>query len=327
MGVESQHASIVHSQAMRLLLVALLLVAAVTPAAADPVTVVSGPKDGRDELVASIAKVRGLMTVCWQRKPAAAVKIAITVGTDGAVTKSAAKSKGPAAQCAAGILAVSTLSAPAKKWTGVVAIEAGDEAKGRDVRAIEAQLSEHAKEFYVCQKKATEFVGKVTLKVTVEQSGRITAAKADADADAGAAVATCVGGVAKKLTLAAIESETISYQLILSFAGGDGGEASAPVDPALQPSKKGPLEQEDLMPVIEARKNALAKCSKGSKAKGKVVVRVAIGEDGKVSKAKIKSSEINDTKVEDCLVKVFSGMTFREAGGETVVLYPMMIGG
>jgi hypothetical protein len=311
---------------MRLFLACLLVLAAAAPAAADPVTVVSGPKDGREDLVASIAKVRGLMTVCWQRKPAAPVKIAITVGTDGAVTKSAAKSKGPAAQCAAGILAVSTLAAPAKKWTGVVAIEAAEEGKARDVRAIEEQLGAHAKELYACQKKATSFAGKVALKVTVEQSGRITAAKSEAE-EGGATVGTCVEGVAKKLTLEPIESQSITYSLTLSFAGGDGGSDSAPVDPALQPSKKGPLEQEDLMPVIEARKNALAKCSKGSKAKGKVVVRVAIGSDGKVSKAKIKSSEIGDTKVEDCLVKVFAGMTFREAGGETVVLYPMMIGG
>src|SRR4051812_23603078 len=105
---------------MRFVLVLVVLVSAVATAAADPVTVVSGAAS--DELVASVAKVRGAMAICWQRKPPASIRIALTVAAGGEVTKATAKTKGAAAQCAAGILAVSTV-AVAKAWKGVVAIE------------------------------------------------------------------------------------------------------------------------------------------------------------------------------------------------------------
>jgi hypothetical protein len=307
---------------MRVLLALVMIAASAVTAAADPVKVVTGAK--RDDLVASVAQVRGLMSVCWQRKPPATIKIALTVAASGDVTKATAKTKGAAAQCAAGILAVSTLAIDAA-WKGVVAIEPTEAGKSKDVRLIQQALSSQADDFYACQKKATAFAGKVTLRVTVAQSGAVTAASAEADAAAGKPVASCVAGIAKKLTLVEIESPSITYDLTLSFAGGDTASSDQAADPDLQPSKKGPLEVDDLMPVIGARRAAIEKCAKGTKARGKVVVRVAIGDDGKVTKAKIKSSELDSTTVEDCLVKVFSAMTFRAASGETVVIYPIRI--
>jgi hypothetical protein len=305
---------------MRAIVVALLVLAA-TPAAADPVTVVTGKKS--EELVASIAKVRGQMSVCWQRKPPATIKIALTVAASGDVTKATAKTKGAAAQCAAGILAVSTLTV-GTSWKGVIAVQPSEQGKAKDVRTIHDALAGHADTFYACQKKATDFAGKVTLHVTVAQSGAVTAASADADAGSGKAVATCVAGAAKKLTLDAIDSDSLSYDLTLSFAGGDVADAGVTADPDLKPSKKGPLEEDDLMSVIGARRATIEKCAKGSKARGKLVVRIAIADDGTVN-AKIKSSAIDSPKIEDCLVKVFNGMTFRASSGETVVLFPVRL--
>jgi hypothetical protein len=263
--------------------------------------------------------------VCWQRKPPASVQIKLTVGKTGDVTSATAKTKGVHAQCAAGILAVQSLGTGA--WKGVIAIESTSEDKANDVRAINDALSGHRDEFYKCQKKASEFVGKVTLRVTVSSTGAITAASAEADAAAGKPVAACVAAVAKKLTLVAISSESITYDLGIQYAGEDKGDASAggDGDADLQPSKKGPLESDDLMPVISGKRAQIEKCAKGSKARGKVVVRVAIGADGKITKTKIKSSELDDSKVEECLLKVFNTMKFRESTGETVVLYPIKL--
>src|SRR5687768_18405088 len=89
-------------------------------ARAGKVKLLKGPAD--DEVVAALEKVRGQMAVCWQRKPPATVTINLTVAASGEVTKATAKTKGTAAQCAAGILAVSTLAPSAKKWSGAVQI-------------------------------------------------------------------------------------------------------------------------------------------------------------------------------------------------------------
>lgn len=308
-----------------LLVLASLLVA--TPAAADPVKLSGGPADS-DATIAALEKTRGLMTVCWQRKPPATVKITLAVAASGEVTKAAAKTKGPAAQCAAGILAVATLAPAAKAWKGTVEIETVAEGKAQDVRAIHDQLAAAGPSFFACQKKAPKFAGKVTLRVTVDQDGTISAATGAASDKAGDPVGTCVAAAAKALTLEPISSPSVTYELGLTYTGGTDGGGSTPaegVDPALVPSMKGPLESGEVAKVIAARRADLRKCAKATKARGKVVVRVAIGADGKVSKAKIKSSELGDTNVEDCLVGVFEKMTFRASSSETVVQYPIRI--
>jgi hypothetical protein len=285
-----------------------------------PVSVVQGKSS--DDLIASIATVRGQMTVCWQRKPPAVIKVALVVGADGTVTKATAKTKGAAAQCAAGILAVSTLAVE-KAWKGTVAIEPSSSSRTEDVAAIEGALRSHSKELYACQSKAPDFEGQVALKLSIGADGAVTDASAEADSKK---VASCVAAAAKKLTLVAISAE-LTYTLNLTFSGAGSmpTEADSSIDTALVPSKKGPLEEDDLMPAIADAKPALKKCVKGAKARGKVSVRIAIGSDGKVSSAKVKASELDDSKVEDCLVKVFKALTFRKSSDETVIVYPMRI--
>ena len=69
---------------------------------------------------------------------------------------------------------------------------------------------------------------------------------------------------------------------------------------------------------------ALAKCTKGRAARGKVVVRVAIAASGKPT-AKIKTSEIDDAGIEGCLLKAFESVTFRSASGQTVLIVPLRL--
>ena len=312
-----------------LLVVAGMLLLAARPAAAEPVELTGGPAD-KEETIAALEKARGLMTVCWRRKLPATVKVALAVAASGEVTRATAKSKGPAAQCAAGILAVATLAPAAKAWKGTVELETVAEGKANDVRAIHDQLAAVGTSFFACQKKAPKFAGKITLRITVAQDGTVTDASGSGD-KGGEAVGACVAAAAKKLTMKPISSPSVTYELGLTFqgggGGGDGGGGSAAegVDPSLQPSLKGPLQAADVAPVIAGRRAALQKCAKGKKARGKVVLRIAIGADGKITKLKIKSSEIGDAKIEDCLLKALDGMTFPAGSGETVVFYPVRL--
>lgn len=312
---------------MRRAIVVFLICAAAGPAAAQSVTVTGAPAADRDAIVGSLEKARGLMGVCWARKAPERVQIALAVAASGEVTKATAKTRGPAAQCAAGILAVSTLAPSGKAWKGTVAVKTAAPGKADDVRAIHDQLAERSASFFDCQKKAPAFAGKVLLRVTVEQDGRVSAAAGEVvEGSGGGPVATCVAAVARPLTLRALVSPSVTYELSLSYKGGGvaGGDAASGGDPSLQPSKKGPLDTGAVTAVIGGKRAALVKCAKGSKARGKVVVRVAIAADG-TPKAKIKSSEIGDTKVEACLVKVFESMRFDPSTGETVVLYPVRL--
>ena len=312
---------------MRGILFVLAGLCVAAPAAADPVKLAGGPADS-EATVAALERARGLMTVCWQRKPPAKVKIALAVAASGEVTKATAKTRGPAAQCAAGILAVATLAPAAKAWKGTVELETVAEGKAQDVRAIHDQLAAVGPDFFACQKKAPRFAGKLTLRITVAEDGSVTDAEGITADKAGAPVGACVAARAKRLTLRPISSPSVTYELGLTFQGGDAKGSAASdgdTDPSLRPSLKGPLDATEVAQVIAGRRADLKKCAKRTRARGKVVVRVAIGADGKVAKAKIKSSELGDGKVEDCLVGVFGKLVFRKSSSETVVHYPMRI--
>lgn len=310
------------------IVLACLLAAA--PAAAEKVKVSGGPRDA-SATIAALEQARTMMAVCWQKRPPARVKIAVSVAASGEVTKATAKTKGAAAQCAAGILAVSTLAPSAKAWRGTVDVETVAPGKGQDVQTIHAALGRHATSFFDCQQKAPAFAGKLTLRVTVEQSGTIAAVETRAGETTGGTaadaktVAGCVAAVARPLRLDPITSPSVTYDLALTFNGGGTAAAGAPpADPALKPSKKGPLGAEQVAPPIRARHGELARCAKASRARGKVVVRVAIAATGKAA-AKIKSSELDDAKAEACLVKVLAGIAFPASTGDTVLHLPLRL--
>jgi TonB family protein len=306
----------------------LLLAAAVTPAAADPVTLSQGPAADRDAIVASLATARSLMGVCWQNKPPASVKIAVSVAATGEVTNAAAKTKGAAAQCAAGILAVSTLAPTKKAWKGVVELATAADDRGRDAARVGEQLAAAGDRFRRCQDEAPKFAGSVALTITVGEDGAIRDASGeikDTKAGKGAAVARCVAAVARKLVLEPLGGAQLTYQLTIGFAGGDAtatGTRTA-ADPALKPSKKGPLDADALTSVLRTARTSVAACAKKTRATGKLVVRVAIAPDGKVTSAKIKESELDDAAAEACVVKALDKLRFGASTGETVVHYPI----
>jgi len=321
---------------MRPSAIVLLLAWLAAPAAAEPVTVSGAPAADRDAIVGAIEQARTLMAPCWRRKPPATVTVALSVAASGEVVKATAKTRGAAAQCAAGLLAVATLPATAKPWKGTVALASASEDKSRDLVAVNDRLASHRDAFFACQQKAPAFAGKVKLRVTVRQDGAISAVRSDVveGGKDGQAVAGCVAVAARAIKFDAIGQESLNYDLTIPFPGGGagasgsggGGSAAAPVgtDPSLQPSKKGPLDDDEVTGALRPRLGALAKCTKGRAARGKVTVRVAIAASGKAT-AKIKSSEIGDTTIEGCLLKVLQATTFRAASGETVLIVPLRL--
>lgn len=305
----------------RALVLCLMLIA--STAAADPVTV-SGNKDAAT--VTALAKVRQQMAVCWVRKPPATVTIKVSVGKDGVVTKAAAKTKGAAAQCAAGILAVSTLAPSAKAWKGAVTIASDASGKAADARAVNEALVAGGDTLRRCQGKSPAFVGKVALRVVFGGDGALSDATASVTAGSGGdGVASCVASQAKKLAYPALGG-ALTYELTVEFGGDD---LVAPAEDDLtggeQPTKKGPIDGDAATAVIARSTAAIRKCAAKSKATGKLKVRVAIAKDGSVTKAELKTSELNDEAVEACVVKVFAKMTFPTASGESVIIYPIAL--
>jgi hypothetical protein len=302
------------------------LTAVAAAAAADPVSLDKGPRQDRDAVLASLGKARSLMSVCWQRTPPAAVKVALAVAGDGEVTSAKPSTRGAAAQCAAGILAVSTLHATGAAWKGTVTIEPPAPGRAEDARGIHEALVAAGDQLYACGAQAPAFAGDVVLEVKVDRAGKVVAAAGNADGADGRKVGACVARVAQGLAMPALSSDQLTYRLTLTFRGGGPAADAPPTDPSLQPSRKGPLTPEQLAAALAPRRAALGRCGKAGAA-GRVVLRLAIAADGKVASAKVKESQVGDAKVEACLLDALRPASFPAASGETVVLYPVLVDG
>ena len=75
-----------------------------------------------------------------------------------------------------------------------------------------------------------------------------------------------------------------------------------------------------------ARRAALGRCGKPGVA-GRVVLRLAVAADGKLTSVKVKESQLEAPAVETCLVDAVRGASFPAADGETVVLLPVSVDG
>ena len=316
---------------------ALFVVCLAAPAAAGPVGFASGgPAGEQDAVIASLEQARTLMTVCWRKPAPATIKVELAVDAAGEVTKAVAKTKGAAAQCAAGILAVSTLPATGKKWKGVVELKPAAPGQAADARAIHDQLAtKHQAALFACQDADAAFAGKVMLKLTVQQDGAVSAATASGEGMS-KALAKCLEKVARGLTFDPLSSTSVTYELGLTFAGGGkggggagkgGGGDGVELDAALQPSRKGPIDADAAAEVIRGGHAGLVKCARKHKPEGVVTIRVEVGADGATKSVKVKSSAINDAKAEQCVVDVFRAMKFPRASGDSVILYPVGFSG
>ncbi|MCA9678260.1 MAG: AgmX/PglI C-terminal domain-containing protein [Kofleriaceae bacterium] len=319
-------------------LAAAALVASSGRAAADPVSFASGGPGGAaaDDAVAALGQVRALMAVCWQRQPPSEVQVAIAVDKHGVVTSATAKTKGGAAQCAAGILAVSTLAPTRKAWKGVVAIRSASADQGADARAIQAQLaSRYQDALFGCQDRAPDFAGKLSVRLTVQHDGSVSAAEVPT-AGVARAMARCLVDAARAFRFDELSSESVTYEVGLAFAGAAagkgkgkhaggvaGGVAGVSHDDALRPTRKGPIDADAARDVVRGALPAVVACAKKRKPTGVATFRLAIAASGKVKEAKVKTSELGDATVEACVVKALGALTFPSASGDSVVIYPI----
>ncbi len=290
-------------------------------AAAAPAIVKGGPKADRPRVDAALTAAQMAMGVCWRGSPPAKVNVKITVAAGGAVTATAV-TKGGAAQCAAGVLAVWTL--PGGAWSGELEITAGS--SPADLAAtIQTQLLAQSGPIKACQSQAPTASGPVAIKMKIQPDGAIT--DVVVSSSLGAKIDGCVQKAVGAIRIEPTGSTAgITYQLAVAFTGkaaeGDGG----PVGPSGGGDPDGGtiaggLPVDDVRPVLTGARPKLIACGRKGSKKGKVVTRFTIRPDGTTKNVVIKES-IGDKGIEDCLIGVFKALTFPTGTGETKVSYP-----
>jgi outer membrane biosynthesis protein TonB len=303
---------------------AVLVVSLLIPsvAAAGPATIAKGgPKSDKAKVESALNAAAGAMSVCWRKSPPASVTVKVAVAADGAVTATPA-AKSPAAQCAAGVLAVWTI--PGGAWSGEVEIKTGG--GPTDLSAvIQSQIMANASSIKACQSQAPTAAGPVQIKMTIQLDGSIK--DVQVASSLGAKLDTCVQKAVSAMRLDPLDATApVKYALAIAFAGK--GEDMGPPGGGKLPEAEpeggtiaGGLPVSDVTPVLKAARPKIIACGKKGSGKGKVVTRFTIRPDGTTKNVVIKES-INDKGIEDCLVGVFKSLKFPTGEGETKVSYP-----
>lgn len=291
-------------------------------AGAGPASIVKGgPRTDKPKAEAALAAAARAMGVCWRKSPPATVNVKVAISADGAVTATPT-SRNPAAQCAAGVLAVWTV--PGGAWSGEVEITTGGAVQDLS-SVIQSQLLARAAPIKACQAQAPAAAGPVAIKMKIHPDGSIS--DVAVSSSLGARIDTCVQQAVTALRIDAIDaSGPITYQLAVAFAGkgvdgGGGGGGGVPARAPEGGSVAGTLAVADVQQVLAPARGKLLACGKKGKGKGKVVTRFTIRADG-TTKNVVTKDAIGDQAIEDCLVGVFKSLTFPKSGGETKVQYP-----
>ena len=183
-------------------------------------TIVKGgpPGAGKGLAAGALAEAGKAMAVCWRAPVKGAVRVAVQVDADGAVTASAI-SKGAAAQCAAGILAVWTV--PGGAWKGEV--EIGAAAATPDLAAtIQQQLLAASAPIKACQARAPGKAGSAAIKMKIASDGTI--GDVAVTSKRGDELDKCVSRAVAAIKLAPTgASGAVNYQLAIAFSGKDTG--------------------------------------------------------------------------------------------------------
>jgi hypothetical protein len=316
---------------LRSAVAAVAIVALPAVAAADAPRFVSGgprAKAARDSALAAVRVTHGEMAPCWRGSPPAEVLIALTVSPAGDVVQAAAKTVGPAGQCAAGLLAVATMPASGQRWTAIVGVPSSSRPPAADLQAeISRQLGEHQAALAGCQSVDPNAAGELAMTLAISETGII--APTVARSSVSKAIEACVTGTLRRTALALPEKRAVRYRLDLAFAGEGGGRA-APAKPSgagepvagTAPSLKvgSALAADQVDRVVGAQKAELARC--GRAASGEVVVGFTVRPDGTTKNVAVKSSTVGDAAVAPCLVKRVEALRFPAAGGESRVTWP-----
>jgi hypothetical protein len=164
------------------------------------------------------------MAVCWRAPTAGPVRIKLAVDRDGTVTATAA-TKGAAAQCAAGILAVWSL--PGGPWKGEVDLAPGAAAAPALSQRIQRELASASASLRACQDRAPGKAGAVAIKLRINPDGSI-AKDVKVTSSLGAALDGCVAQAVAAIRLAPLgTAAAVNYQLAIKFDGAAAGATSA----------------------------------------------------------------------------------------------------
>lgn len=302
---------------------------------AEPVRIVEGgPRAAKHS--AAIKKELGAITptlaVCWRGERPAEVEVELAVDARGQVTSSRQITAGAAAQCAAGILAVHTLSGTGAAYRLRAALATQAPGAG----SIQGALAAHRAALDAChdKSKSRTRAGQVTLRFAIHPDGHIDGAKIPSSTLGDPELERCLISTIQGATLpAGLTAKVVAYSLSLDFAAASGGSstAAAPAgDPALQPKKEGPLAGSAISKVMNERMPTINACytrvarSQPTLA-GRVVLRFTIQGNGSVQNVKIRETTLNNAKVEGCIVEVGKTLRFpADASGQpTKVFYPI----
>jgi hypothetical protein len=295
------------------------LLAYIATARAD-VAIVKGAPPDRALSEGALGEAGKAMAVCWRAKVNGTLRIAIAVAADGTV---AAKpiSKGAAAQCAAGILAV--WSVPGGAWKGEVEIGAAGAASPDLATTIQQQLVARSAPIKACQSKAPGKAGSAAIKMKIATDGSIgdvaVASKLGPELDKCVALAVTAIRIAPTGAAGAV-----SYQLSIAFAGKDDAPAPGGNDaPPAGATVGGGLDGAQVEAGIKKVRGRIAQCVDADAVRGKrAVVRFTIRTDGTAKNIVVKESS-GDPKTDTCIEKGFTGVTFPTAASETKVNLPL----
>jgi hypothetical protein len=306
------------TSAMRTL--GLLALLAPSLAAADVSIVKGGPPTAGQGLAGgALAEAGKAMAVCWRAPVKGVVRVAVQVDAAGAVTSSAI-SKGAAAQCAAGILAVWTV--PGGAWKGEV--EIGAAAAAPDLAAtIQQQLLAASAPIKACQGRAPGKAGSAAIKLRIAPDGTI--GDVAVTSKLGDELDKCVGRAVAAIKLAPTgAAAAVSYQLAIAFSGKD---SAAPPPSGGDPrppdgSVSGALSAGLLEAAVGPLRDQMAAC--GGKVSGKrALVRFTVRADGTVTSIVIKEPS-GAAKHDGCIKDTLGAARFGGSGGETKVSLPLV---
>ncbi|HVV82231.1 MAG TPA: hypothetical protein VHE35_04100 [Kofleriaceae bacterium] len=306
-------------------LVACGLAWAAAPARAD-VTVEKGGAL-RGGAAAALADAERAMNVCWRGTPPATVRVALAIADGGAVTASAASGE-PAAQCAAGVLAVWTV--PGGAWKGEVEIRsrvgAGDLAG-----AISRQLAARGDTIRACQAAAPSAAGPLVIRMQVHPEGQLT--DIAVTSKLGPKLNACVEKAVASMRLDPLAADDpVAYQLSLTFSGARVAPAGPAGPPALTAvvesddsvaggSVTGALGGGDVQKVVKPALPRLAACLHGA---ASLELRFTVRADG-TSKNVVVKDATGAAADATCFKKALAAIKFPPAGDETRVVLPITV--
>jgi hypothetical protein len=258
------------------------------------------------------------MTPCF-RKASGTIEVKLDVGADGEVTSATATAKSTAAQCVAGLLAVTRFPGAFKATVSVDAVRAE--------QWLTDQLAKHQGALSACQDKDPSSKGEVALQLAIAKTGAVTAATVD-KTTASKSIAECARTAAADIEVGALPGGAdVKYRMVVRYAGGgsSGSSGSAPSTSTTTDeggSARGALGGDVIQKTWTAQRAKVLACGAKLTKATRLIAKFAVRANGSVKNVVLADSTAGKT-VDDCVDKELRALTFPTASGETQVTIPV----